>query len=113
MAYQVLQILNCDPNIRIARNVDGEQKLLKPICLGIVKKGLSSDLATEVRFMELVDNEVRIVDTSDSEFLGFVDISNDTKEGEKDAACSTPEPSQEDEEPEEFYGDPRFHNENI
>ena len=83
MAERIIQICPASPEVRIAWYNKGEVDLYPPACLAIVEKGTAQDVV----YLEIVDNEVKPVDTDDKDFLGFVASSQfDTIKKLKEAA---------------------------
>lgn len=66
---EILQIIPAAPDDRIAWYNEGLVCFTVPVCLALVKQGLKEK---EVVYMETVDNEIKIVDTEDENFMGFV-----------------------------------------
>jgi hypothetical protein len=74
---KIIQIIPCDPYVRIARydskNSDSWYLTLnRPVCVALTERGRGQD----INFMELKDDGIVEVDTEDNDFLGFVSITN-------------------------------------
>jgi hypothetical protein len=69
MAEKIVQIMPCQPEVRIAMYDSGNVSLHKPTCLALVERGAIQ----EVVYLEMVDNTIEQVDTASKLFLGFVE----------------------------------------
>ena len=72
MGQRIIQLCPASTEARIGWYNKGVLDLYPPTCLALVEKGTSR----EILYMETVDNEVKEVDNSNPEFVGFVYIND-------------------------------------
>ena len=75
MSDKIIQICPCEPDVRIAYDNEGLLEIYPPTCLAIIERCSTR----EIVYMETVDNEIKVVDTKDKNFLGFLSASNKDK----------------------------------
>jgi hypothetical protein len=68
MSEKIIQICPCEPDVRIAYDNEGLLQIYPPTCLAIIERCSTR----EIVYMETVDNEIKVVDTEDKSFLGFL-----------------------------------------
>jgi hypothetical protein len=75
MSEKIIQICPCEPDVRIAYDNEGLLEIYPPTCLAIIERCSTR----EIVYMETVDNEIKVVDTEDKNFLEFLSASNEDK----------------------------------
>jgi hypothetical protein len=68
MGEKTTQLCPVSPEIRIAWYEGGTVRIYPPVCVALVERGTARDTV----FLEVVDNEIRVVDPDHEDFLGFV-----------------------------------------